>query len=367
MITNAKETLDEMKMIYNWRNGTRTTYGVALKDYITYQNTSFKELIQEAEKEEETIRKTSKRTIKNRLLRYRLHMQEKGKSQNTIKMYLAMITKVYRYLDIEIPRLPPIRVTTTETYNDIPTSTEISTAILHARTKNKALISFIASSGLRRSDVASLTIQDFLDATREYHNTNNIFEAIPILKQEPIVVPTWNITGVKTNINHITFSSHESSIYILQMLSENILKTYNSNDDLLFNMKPDSISKNFRALNEKLEMGWKQTRRHFHPHALRKYFATTLTSNDVDYLSTQFMLGHSLSQVDSSYYFANPERLKHKYLRVMDSLTFTMKVEYIDVNSREKRELAELRQYKAESNQRINQLEEMVNFLSKEI
>ena len=110
-------------------------------------------------------------------------------------------------------------------------------------------------------------------------------------------------------------------------------------------------------------MGWKTTRRHFHPHALRKFFATTLTSNDVDFLSTEFLLGHTLTNVQSSYYFANPERLRNKYVHIMDKLTFTMHFEIVDVDSREKRELEELRRYRVESNERIRKLEEMINIL----
>jgi len=369
MITNNKKTLQEMRILYNWSENTLKTYTSALNDYTTYQQATITELIREAEQDEENINKTSKRQIKTRLVNYRVHLQEdKQFSSNTIKMYLAMICKIYRHYDITIPVLPPIRVTSTETFEDIPTSDEIKNAILHSRTKNKALITFIASSGLRRSDVARLTIDDFLEATRDQHsNTDNVLSDLQELRKQRVIIPTWNIIDQKTGINHITFNSHESSLYIIQMLMERLSKEELSRDKLLFNVKPDTISKNFRNLNTKLGMGWKEHRRHFHPHALRKYFATTLTGNDVDFLSTEFLLGHSLNRVQSSYYFANPERLRQKYARIMNKLTFTLEVTYVDVDSRERRELTELRRYKEESNTRINKLEEMLNFLSKEL
>ena len=373
MITNSKEKqnkiLDEMELVYTWSKGTKTNYTIALNSYTTFHHASFNELIREAENDEENNIKRSKRRIKQRLIQYRLHLQKEDYKPNTIKMYMAMIQKMYKYNDIDIPPLPPIRVTQTETFEDIPTHQEITKAITNSRTKNKALITFIASTGLRRSDVAKLTIQNFIDATVTYHENkyNDLITLVLYLEKQEPLVPTWNITDKKTGINHLSFSSHESSMYILVMLKERILLENACSNDLLFNIKPDSISKNFRNLNTKLGMGWKETRRHFHPHALRKYFATTLTSHDVDYLSTQFLLGHSIGSVDRSYYFANPERLRNKYIRVMEHLTFTMRLTVVDVNSREKRELRELRQYKEESNQRINQLEEMVNFLSHEL
>lgn len=364
MITNNK-ILKEMSLFYNWSNGTFKTYTTAINSYTSYHHETLTNLITEAEQDEENIPKQSKRKIKQRLIQYRLYLQEERKfSQNTIKMYLAMISKVYRHFDITIPQLPPIKVIQTETFEDIPTHEEIQKAIFHSRTKNKALITFIASTGLRRSDVAKLTIRDYMEATKEYHNNyHNVLNFVKELRSRKFIVPTWNITDKKTMINHITFSSHESSVYINQLLLERLMKEELSPDSSLFDVKADSISKNFRNLNTKLGMGWKEHRRHFHPHALRKFFATTLTGNDVDFLSTEFLLGHSLSQVQSSYYFANPDKLKQKYIRVMDKLTFSMEVSVLDIDSREKQELEELRQFKKESNARILKLEEMLNMI----
>ena len=365
MITKQENILKEMKMLYNWTDGTYKTYTSALTSYTEYHHMNMQELINEAEIEEETINKTSKRTIKKRLINYRLHLQEEKQfSKNTIKMYLAMIKKIYRHHDIQIPTLPPIKVINKETFEDIPTTEEIQNAILHSRTKMKALITFIASTGLRRSDVANLTINDFIVATMNYHDdTDDIISIIEQLSKKKLIIPTWNITDIKTSITHISFSSHESSLYIVQMLRERVMQETLTPEDKLFGIKADTISKNFRSLNTKLGMGWKEHRRHFHPHALRKFFATTLTSNDMDFLSTEFLLGHSLSSVKSSYYFANPEKLLNKYVRVVDKLTFTMEVSIVDVTSREKRELQELRQFKHDSDERIRKLEELVNLI----
>lgn len=365
MITNNEQILNEMKMIYSWTDGTLKTYRTALKDYTEYHQMTIQELILEAENDEETINKLSKRKLKQRLLQYRLYIQEeKNFSENTVRMYLAIICKIYKYHDISIPYIPGVKVVQTETFKDIPTYEEIQKAILHSRTKMKAIISFIASTGLRRSDVANLTIEDFIVATMDYHNDpNDLLEFINQLSKKDFIIPTWNVVDIKTGINHISFSSHESSVYILQMLQERLMKEDLGYGDKLFGVKPDSISKNFRNLNTKLGMGWKKHRRHFHPHALRKYFATTLTANDMDLLSSEFLLGHTLKGSQRSYYFANPEKLFNKYVRIVDNLTFTMNVSVVDVTSREKRELNELRAFKKESDERIRKLEELINLI----
>ena len=366
-----KEILDEMQLIFSWNENTYKQYKFSLNHYSNFQQMNITDLLQEAEIEEEIINKLSKRTIKKRLIQYRLYLQRQGKSANTIKHYTSRILKVYRYFDIEVPALPPIKADVSETFNDIPTKEEIKSAILHSRTKMKAIISFIASTGLRRSDVSNLTVNDFINATKEYHTSIDIINCMQQLtikiKKQELIIPTWDITSIKTGTRHITFSSHESTIYILQFLRERLMKKGIIENEKLFDVGEQTITTNFRNLNDRLNFGWKTNRRKFHPHSLRKFFATTLTNNDVDYLATEFLVGHKLSSVTSSYYFADPMKLKNKYIRVMHHLTFTIELTFIDVTSNEKKELHQLRRYKAESAQRILQLEEMVNLIQNSI
>lgn len=365
MITKDKTILQEMGTLFQWSENTYKTYTAVLKNYTTFQNESMYELINEAENDEENIRKLSKRRIKKRLTNYQLNLQKQERTANTIKLYISTISKIYKYHDIQVPRLPPVKNNIQETFEDIPRKEEINKAILQSRTKMKALITFIASSGLRRSDVANLKIRDFIKATEDYHGEiNNIPEFIYALEKKKMVIPLWNITSQKTHINHITFSSPESTSYILQMLKERLMKEDLTLEDSLFGIQVITITLNFEHINDRLGFGRKKTRRYFHPHSLRKFFATTLTANDVDYLSTQFMLGHSLSSVDSSYFFCNPDKLRNKYRRVLEHLTFNMKITYVDVTSDERRELLELRQFKAESDERIRKLEELINIIN---
>lgn len=363
MITNIKEILQEMKIIYNWSENTYHGYELILQRYTNFTGLSFQELIQEAETDETNIHKTNKRRIKRRLLQYQIHLQKQNKTPNTIKRYISTVTKVYKYCDIEVPTLHTPKNNIKETYEDLPTKKEIQRAIQHSNIKMKAIITFLASSGLRRSDTAALTIGDFFKATREYHDAHDVTSMILQLEKRKLIIPEWHIESIKTGIRHITFSSHESTTYILQMLKERLMKEEITLQDSLFSIHPDTITKNFKKINTKLDLGWKTTRRRFHPHALRKYFATTLTTNDMDYLTTEFLLGHTLSSVQQSYYYANPQKLKNKYARYMNYLTFTMEINYVDISSVEKRELEELRAYRMQSDERIRKLEEMINMI----
>lgn len=379
MITNNQEKnnniqleqiLQEMNLFYSWSNTTYQTYLIALKQYTKINNLNIHELITEAEQDETTIIKINKRHIKTRLTQYVLHLKQEGYKNNTIKNYLTKIIKVYKYLDIETPKIETPKNNNQEykeTFKDLPTNEEITTAIYNSRTKMKAIITFIASTGLRRSDVANLTIKDFMIATKEYHQCFDIISFIEQMKTQKEVIPVWEITTKKTNTNHLAFSSPESTKYILQMLSERVMKQDINIDNRLFEVSANAISINFKNLNNRLGFGYKGDRIRFHPHALRKFFATTLNNNDVDYLSTEFLLGHSLKGSDSSYYFANPDKLKLKYSRVVDKLTFTMKVSYLDIDSKEKMELEALKRKYKEANKRILNLEESLNLITRDI
>jgi integrase len=232
----------------------------------------------------------------------------------------------------------------------------------------KAIITFLASSGLRRSDTVKLTVHDFFNATKDYHrreviHDNDIAQVITELKQYSDIIPLFHITSEKTETSHIAFCSNESVLFICQMLRERLLKKEVRLDDRLFEIREEGLTKNFQRLNDKLGYGWKENRRKFHPHSLRKFFATTLTANDVDYLSTEFLLGHRLSSVQSSYYFANPEKLKLKYSRVMPKLPFVTRINEVDIVSSELREMNRLREENKETRRRLYELEEMIDML----
>jgi integrase len=364
MKQNKNPILKEMKLVHNWTENTYKQYQIALESYTTFHDMTFTELLQEAEKDEETITKTGKRKIKQRLLQYQIHLQEEKQFKpNSTKAYLSKICKIYKYHDIDLPDLPKIRCPNMENYQDIPKYKEIQKAIFTSRPKMKAIITFIASSGLRRGDTANLTIGDFINATREYHqdNYNNLSELLTILDTEKqIIIPTWNITSQKTGIQHITFSSNESTYYIVELLKERNKREKLTPEHTIFNVQPNTITHNFKKINNRLGYGMKDTRVYFHPHALRKYFSTTLTNNDVDYLATEFMVGHQLRGSSRAYYFANPKKLKNKYMRVMDHLNFTMNVNYCDINSKEREELLLMRRQYDEIRGEMRELREYV-------
>lgn len=364
MITKTdNEILDEISIHKGWTKSTYELNKIVLKSYTNFHGISFYELIAEAEQEEETIYRLKKRSIKQRLTQYQLYLIKQNKQQSTVNQYITTIKQLYYYFDIEVPKIQRLYVKNKENYDDLVTHEEITNAINNTKTRNKAIIILLASTGIRKSDLHKLTIHDFYDATKEYHNATNVNELIEQLKYKKQVVPTWKIIAQKNGINYITFSTPESVNFIVQYLYERLMKQDLHLDDPLFEISIQGITKMFELLNDKLGYGWKGTRRRFHAHSLRKFFGTTLSNDDVDFLSCEFMLGHTLSSVQSSYYFGNPEKLKNKYIRHMDKLTFVSTVNIIDVTSKEKRELTVLRENNKHYEEKIRNLEEMVNLI----
>lgn len=366
-ITNI---LHEMKLMQNWSDKTYNQYQRNLKFYCMFHNASFDDLLREAEEDEEKIRKVQKRRIKNRLTDYILYLHEQKLSYNTINTYLANIKQVYAYQDIEIPRLPSITNKEKESYTDILTKQEITRAIENSNTKMKAIITFLASSGLRVSDLVQLSVRDFLVATKDYHRYEEedlsdkvVHDILHILSQKREMIPLFEIVSQKTRVVHFTFCSPEASSFVVQMLRERYMRKGVSIDDSLFGLKTGSIGVNFQRLSDKLQMKWKTRRRRFHPHALRKWFATTLQNNDVDFLAVEFLLGHTLKSVTSSYYFANPEKIRLKYERVVDELCFVTRVHHVDLVGAEHRELQELKKENRLIRDKLYEVEELLSAL----
>ena len=113
----------------------------------------------------------------------------------------------HQYFEIEIHDLPSlnkknIKVPEPINYVDLPTKEIIKKALKIADNRMKAIILFMSSSGCAKRETLNLTIQDFIDATKEYHNSNNINEVIETLKEREDVIPMFRLKRQKTIIPH---------------------------------------------------------------------------------------------------------------------------------------------------------------------
>ena len=240
-------------------------------------------------------------------------------------MHFQRILTIYRHFEIEIHNLPQINQKNTNKlkpimFEDLPTKEIIKDAVNITNPIMKAIILFISSSGCARQETLNITIQDFIDATREYHNSNDIYEIITILNKRNDVVPTFKLKRQKTNKFYFTFCSPEAVSYILDYLI--ISKRKLENDDMLFKTNLDYLNGYFKEINESLNLGKVRTYNRFRSHMLRKFHASALYNheNGLSMDEIDALQGRGKDNTHSAYFMEDPFKLKNKYIKVLDSI-----------------------------------------------
>ena len=102
---------------------------------------------------------------------------------STAKMMFSKILTIYKHYEIEIHDLPKLSVKKGHqnppiTFNDLPDKEIIKKALDISKPRMRAIILFISSSGCGRSETVNLTIQDFINATSDYHHNTEIYNVL---------------------------------------------------------------------------------------------------------------------------------------------------------------------------------------------
>ena len=206
------------------------------------------------------------------------------------------------------------------TFEDLPTKKIIKNAVEIANPIMKAIILFISSSGCARKETLNLTVGDFINATYDYHESDNIYEALDMLNKIEFIIPTFRIRRQKTNKFYFTFCSPEASKAIVNYL---INQNYNfKNDDKLFDINLYYWNKYFNEINETLNLGKVGEYNRFRSHMLRKFHASYLynENNDLSLSEIDALQGRGKNSTHSSYFMENPKTLKIKYINSLNSI-----------------------------------------------
>lgn len=344
------------------RKATKKSYNNSFRKYCSFTSMSLEELLEEAETEEEERIPIKRRKIKAHLLDFQNMLSTKYR-YNTVKTDVNNIKTFYRTNEIELPYLPRIRVVSSvaTTYKEILTKDEIR-YLLESTTnmKFKAMCLFILSSGTAIQETTNLTVGDFLEATREYHNTNDIHTMIQELKNKDNVIPTFFIIRIKKSRPYYTFCSPEATSYIVKYLEQQMfVKELSKDTPLFYNTVPGAIS-TFIRINDKCGFPRKKNGiRKFHSHSLRKYFSTRLGEAGMNKEDINFLSGRKPDIITDAYFQIKPEVRLQRYKRYLKVLTIFDEVNYVDITSQEKEHYEKLKedikQNKVE-NQEIKQM-----------
>ncbi|AMD18002.1 hypothetical protein TL18_08155 [Methanobrevibacter sp. YE315] len=347
-----------------------------LAHYCRFQGKNLQELLDEADAEEEAGVRWKKTKLKKRLTAYMNYCKE-TLTLNSAKHYLKLVKQFYHHNDIEIHKLPPFNdknalMREPITAKDLPTREILQQAVEIAEPLMKALILFLVSSGMSKVDARNLTIQNFLDATKRYHDEDDdIMTAIAKMKEfEGQLIPTWNSRRSKTKKFFITFNTDEATRYIMAYLElrNEKLKDNPENGqtelkphDKLFKISTHYFTMKFGQLNDALNLGTVGGRpeegikgyNRLRGHMLRKYHATNLKKHGMDTYSINVMQGKSNGAVNDVYFFEDEDALFREYIEAIEGVLIMTDVREYNIYSPEYVQMEE------ENNELRNELTDM--------
>jgi len=337
MIMNDEEIINDFTNSRNLSSKTIIGYRNTIKIYTQFNQLTLKELLTEAELEEETGIRWKKRKLKKRLMDFRVFLQRKYLI-GTAKIHFQRMTAIYRHYEIEIHDLPytsnknvnePIPIT----YKDLPDKKIIKKALKISSPVMRAVILFMSGSGCAKNETLNLTIQDFINATNEYHDKNNIYEVINALKNREDIIPTFTIKRKKTNKYYSTFCTPEATNEIINYLISSNRKL--KPETPLFKIEDSYLIEKFQTMNDQLNLGKKGVYNRFRSHMLRKFHASQLYNAGLNIDQIDALQGRSKNKTRTSYFMENPEELKKKYIEHMNCLTINLDVNNLDFKSPE--------------------------------
>ena len=371
MSMNDQELIEEFAKARNIKARTLLGYKHVFKTYKEYTGKQLTELLKEAEKEEEQGIRWKHRTIKKRLIGYRNYLQDKY-CVSTVKLNFSRLLTFYRHHEIEIHDLPSFntknaRESTPLNFKDLPDKDIIKHALKIATPIMRAIILFISSSGCARRETLNLTIGDFIEATKDYHNSNNIYEVIDLLKDENDVIPTFTLKRQKTGNHYITFCSPEATSEIINYLLS--INKPLKNGDGLFKINLYYFNREFSRLNDLLKLGKRGNYNRFRSHMLRKFHASQLYNDGMSFEDVDSLQGRGKDSTHSSYFMDDPEKLREKYIEHLNAVTINLDVNNLDLKSPEyiklETENKELSSYVDEQSRKIDEILERVYSLEK--
>ena len=358
-----KIILEELVLTRNLSKNTKKNYEQSIRSYTQSQGLNMKELLAEAEKEEDQGVRLKNRTLKKRLTLFQNHLLNEGLSKATIKKQVQVIRTIYHHYEIEIPKIPKFNNANVKDYepiyyDDLPTRELIRDALQLSKPNMKAVILFIVSSGCSREETLSLTINDFILATSEYHNSTSIHEALEELKHQDNIVPIFKLKRRKTNQYYYTFCSPEATDAIVYYLESRTDKL--TNDKQLFKFDKSYFQKKFTELNELLGGQRKGAYGIFRSHMLRKFHASNLArgENGLTVEEIDSLQGRGKDMIHKSYFLDDPKELRKKYIANIDKVLINYDVNHLTFESPEvlelRKETARLQKENEAMKQNIN-------------
>lgn len=334
--------MEILEQFFNERNSsenTKKTYKKSARYYTKLTGHTPSELLKIANDEEMNNINWKNTQTRKWLIEYRKYLYDKY-NKSTARLYLTAIITFYRHFEITIPPLPYFSTKHARTsppinYNDLPDREILSECVKISNPLMAAIILFMSSSGISRIDTLNFTIGDYLDATREFHNEDNVKVAARVMLEKENIIPTFHLSRQKTGVNYFTFCSPEATTAVNQYIltrQETLRK-----DKPLFKIHERHFNYRFTILNDHFQLGKAGNQNRMRPHMLRKYHASQLAEAGMSTNHINLLQGRKVAGVaHESYIRIKPETLKKEYIKALPYLV-------IDDSTRYKTELEEVK------------------------
>lgn len=333
-------------------------------------------------------------------------MVSKNNKPRTINGRLTHVRTILKNSNIILP--DPKRFTVQKKRVPLLTRNDINYVLSISSIHYKSYIAFVASTGIRLYDSLLFTIDDFIDATKDYHNCVTLDEFIQEAPEN--MMGFWEFIPNKTKKSGLVCrvcNSPESSNYILESLKTRIkaIEKINKRNgtslklegtDALFASRQSNykgsctrgavqfsfydknssfIKEKRRVLDNKLQdrkilrneyMRELENIPNFHPHALRHFFISTVRSylpnRDISLIMEAHVSPISTDEnyVGSSEELFSNQVIKDSYKTLIPYLTFNENIspeEYNVLKANEKL-LEESRERERKLEERCNSLED---------
>lgn len=306
---------------------------------------------------------------------YFFYMKEKGNKNSSINQKMRIVRTILKESGIILPKWK--KLSEEKKKNIILMRKDLKYILDMSNIHQKALFTFLLSTGIRVSDALNFSIEDFIMSTYRYHNCVTLEEFLEKADEENMI-GFWEFIPNKTKKAGIVCkvcNSQESSKYLIQSLKERVRlinqlnKKLGTNyeleptDSLFASMKKHykgsltrhGVNSIFREKEEKLlnkkkeellasykhkEITQKEYREklnslpEFYPHCLRHYFISHLRFSGINMQIALLMEAHSSPiKTDRNYVGENEElfseeNIRQEYKKLINRVTVEKKISF---------------------------------------
>lgn len=360
------------------------TYHTVIKEFCRCNNKTYYDIVREVKElqRDKIVNGTeiipynpNDSVIMDYIQNYQHYLTQRGNKKSSITTKIKTLLIVLRKSNIKTPKLT-FKKEPQQKRVQLITTDDIRFILNHCTLHHKALITFMASTGVRRYDVVNtFKIEDFIEACSDYTDAVFLDDFLEDAPQD--MVPYFEFIPNKTANSGLPCKvccSSEASNLILESLKARVKSVEKRNEihgtDLVLDEESPLFSskqkyyvgkycettitvvfakKNQLLIKEKEKELDNQLRNHeiskkewrmkkenfprFHPHSLRHRFISTVRAHTTNRDISLLMEGHASSIATDKFYVGeseelfNKETIRETYLQVMPYLTFFQNVD----------------------------------------